>query len=63
MPKELKTERVSLLFTRSEIKRINAFQRAHKLRRTEMFRHAILHQVEVWEHNDKPKPQFASNAV
>ena len=58
MPKELKTERVSLLFTRSEIKRINAFQRSQKLRRTEMFRHAILHQVEVWE-RDRAKTKTA----
>lgn len=46
---DLKTERVSLLFTKPEIKRINAFQKSQKLLRTEMFRHAILHQVEVWE--------------
>jgi len=46
---DLKTERVSLLFTKPEIKRINAFQKSQKLLRTEMFRHAILHQVEAWE--------------
>ena len=43
-------ERVVTLFTTSELERIDRFRKAQGIRhRSEMFRHAVLSQVEVWE--------------
>ena len=57
-------ERVVTLFTTSELERIDRFRKAQGIRhRSEMFRHAVMHQVEVWEREGKPAPRFASETV
>ena len=55
-PAVLRRERVVTLFTRDELDRIDAFRRSQKLTyRSELFRHAILSQVERWEKRNSRK--------
>jgi len=58
VPEDLRRERVVTLFTRDELDRIDAFRdvlrASQKIAfRSEMFRHAILSQVQRWERNQK----------
>ena len=56
-------ERVVTLFTTSELERIDRFRKAQGIRhRSEMFRHAVMHQVEVWERAES-KAEKAAAAV
>jgi len=49
-PAVLRRERVVTLFTRGELDRIDAFRADQRIvHRSELFRHAILSQVEQWE--------------
>lgn len=49
-PADLRRERVVTLFTRDELDRIDAFRASQNISfRSELFRHAILSQVERWE--------------
>jgi hypothetical protein len=48
--KDRRNERVILMCSPEEVKRIDAFCRAQRIRfRSEALRHAILSQVETWE--------------
>lgn len=49
-PEDKRRERVVTLFTASELERIDRFRAEQKIpTRTELFRQAILSQVERWE--------------
>lgn len=62
-PSDVKGVRVTVLFSKAETKRIDAFARSQKLNRSQMVRRVLLDQIEVWENEESEATEKSSTAV